>query len=270
MTPSFDRERFLALARARGLTIGEPCTFRPVTESTNDDALAALRDGAPSGALFVAGDQRRGRGRRGNGWHSSPDASLSFSILLRPALSLARASGLSLVVGLSVRQAVAQLLESVKSDARASVKWPNDVLVSRRKLAGILVESQVRAGRLSAAIVGVGLNVGRFNLPSDVALRAISLAEAGAADASREELLVAVLAELSSRLAALEAGDRGEMLPKTLLDEFASHDALRGLTIAVDSVKGRAAGIDATGNLLIESEGGARHRVASGHVEVLE
>jgi BirA family biotin operon repressor/biotin-[acetyl-CoA-carboxylase] ligase len=270
MTPDFDEARLLALVRARRLPIGEPCTFRAVTESTNDDALAAARDGAPSGSLFVAGEQLRGRGRRGNTWHSSPEASLAFSLLLRPRLSVERASGLSLVVGLSVRQAVSHVLESAKSDARASVKWPNDVLVSGRKLAGILAESQVHAGKLSAAVVGVGLNLGRFTLPSDVRNRATSLAEAGATGVGREELLVAILTELSSRLAALEAEHRGEMLPKTLLDEFERFDALRGLQIAVDGVKGRAAGIDETGNLLVEGADGARSRVAAGHVEILD
>jgi BirA family biotin operon repressor/biotin-[acetyl-CoA-carboxylase] ligase len=269
MTARFEAAHFSTLVRARGLTLGEPLAFREVTGSTNDDALAAASAGAPSGAVFVADAQRSGRGRRGSTWYSEPDASLSFSVLLRPDLTPERASGLSLVAGLAVRQAVDHLLERRSEQrARVSVKWPNDVWLGGRKLAGVLSESKVHGGKLVAAVVGIGLNLGRVALPDSVQFSSTSLAEAGVTNAGREELLADILAELANRLESF-AANRGEMLPKTLLEEFHRHDALRGLRISVEGATGRGAGIDGAGNLLVESEDGTLCRVAAGHVEIL-
>lgn len=228
----------------------------------------------------MAGEQRRGRGRRGSEWHSSAETSLAFSVLLRPKLSPELASGLSLVAGLAVRHAVATLLTRDGVAATASVKWPNDVLVGGKKVAGILAESQVQAGKLAAVVVGIGLNLGRITLPSDVERRATSLAEAGVRQIDREDLLVQILSALSTRLADLERPrDRAaedappnvtrQTLPSTLLYEFERHDALRGLRVTVDGASGTAAGIDGTGNLLVDAERGVRYAVAAGHVEIL-
>ena len=264
----FDTERYLALVRSAGLPLGEPLSFRVVTDSTNDDALAAARSGQAAGAVFVADEQRRGRGRRGSEWHSTPGASLTFSVLLRPNLAAERASGLSLVAGLAVRQVVASVLANVSPSNTVSVKWPNDVLLNGKKAAGILVESLVQGGTLTAVVVGLGLNVGRVVLPSDVEKRATSLAEAGVT-IGREELLVRLLAELASRVTELTARDRGEMLPKTLLSEFERHDALRGLRVSVAGKTGLATGIDAQGNLLVVDEREGRCAIPAGHVEIL-
>ena len=273
MSTPFAPERFVALARTQGTPLGEPLTFRPMTDSTNDDALDAARSGAPAGSLFVAGEQRRGRGRRGSEWHSTPDASLAFSVLLRPKVTPERAGGLSLVAGLAVRHAIAALLAREGIAAAASVKWPNDVWIGDKKVAGILTESQVQAGNLAAVVVGIGLNVGRVTLPSDVERRATSLAEAGVGDTDREALLVRILKELWTRLLhlerALEVPTERATLPESLVSEFSRYDALRGLHISVDGVSGAAAGIDAAGNLLVETERGARYAVAAGHVEIL-
>jgi BirA family transcriptional regulator, biotin operon repressor / biotin---[acetyl-CoA-carboxylase] ligase len=268
MSAPFDSDRYLELVRNAGLTLGQPLFYSAVSDSTNDDALAAARSGGASGAVFVAEEQRRGRGRRGSEWHSTPGASLSFSVLLRPNVTADRASGLSLVAGLAVRQAVATLFETTGRNAHASVKWPNDVLLSGKKVAGILVESLVQAGKVAAAVVGIGLNVGRVALPSQIETRATSLAEEGLAS-GREELLVGVLGELASRLHQLLDQGRQEMLPKTLLAEFERHDALRGLRVSVAGKIGVAEGIDELGNLALVDEQGDRCRLAAGHVEIL-
>jgi len=260
MTTPFDGERFRALAA--NLTLGTPCVVSALTDSTNDDALAAAREGAPHGALFVTDEQRKGRGRRGNTWHAPPGEALLFSVVLRPELAAERAACLSLVAGLAVRAAVAQELAKASVATTALVKWPNDVVVERRKVAGILVESQMRGERLGAAVVGVGLNVGRLELPDDVAARATSLALLGAS-VVREELLTSVLGELALRLGALE---RGETPLDTLATELSAHDALAGERVTVGAVTGTATGIDALGNLEVLDAAGCIHRVASGHV----
>ena len=260
MTPAFDAERFRALGRS--LTLGRECVVTRVTGSTNDDALNAARAGAPHGALFVADEQQHGRGRRGNTWHAPPGEALLFSVLLRPELPPERASSLALVAGLAVRAAVAQALAAGNVSRTAQVKWPNDVVVDKLKVAGILVESQMRGEKLGAAVVGIGLNTGRLELPPDVQPRATSLGALGAST-PREELLHNVLAELELRLARLE-GHRSPL--STLVTELSEHDALRGERVTVGDVEGTASGIDTVGNLKVVDATGRTHTVTSGHV----
>lgn len=266
MSRPFDAERFGALAR--GLTLGHPLVATLETASTNDDALAAARDGAPHGALFVTEEQSAGRGRRGSRWLAARGEGLLFSLVLRPNLSADRAPSLALLAGLAVREVVSALLGAAGTEHEALVKWPNDVVIAGTtltKLAGILVESQVRGGVLSAAIVGVGLNVGRLELPDDFSTRATSLATLGVR-VEREDLLAAVLRSFAARLTALENPESAAEMAV----ELSAVDALRGRELRVENLCGRGAGIDAEGNLCIIDEARVTRRIRSGHVEVLE
>jgi BirA family transcriptional regulator, biotin operon repressor / biotin---[acetyl-CoA-carboxylase] ligase len=255
----FDAARFSELARGRGLALGSPLTALEVTESTNDLALDAARAGAPHGATFIAEQQTRGRGRRGRQWSSPPGQNLTFSTLLRPKLEPERASSLTLAVGLAVRDVVA-----ARVGAEVGVKWPNDVVAQGRKVAGILVESQLVSGRISALVVGIGLNVSMRDLPPDISEIATSLALLGSAELERERLLCDLLAELDRRVRAHEALG----LP-ALLDELRAHDALLGRRISVEGAVGVARGIDRSGALLVEDERGQVSPIVSGTVEVL-
>jgi BirA family transcriptional regulator, biotin operon repressor / biotin---[acetyl-CoA-carboxylase] ligase len=255
----FDAARFLAQALERGLALGAPLTALEVTESTNDLALEAARAGVPHGATFVAEQQTRGRGRRGRQWSSPPGQNLTFSTVLRPQLEPERASSLTLAVGLAVRDVVA-----ARVGADVGVKWPNDVVAQGRKIAGILVESQLVSGRVTALVVGIGLNVAMRDLPPEIAEIATSLALLGAADLERERLLCDLLAELDCRVRAHEALG----LP-ALLDELRAHDTLLGRRISVENTLGVARGIDRSGALLVEDERGQVRPIVSGTVEVL-
>jgi BirA family biotin operon repressor/biotin-[acetyl-CoA-carboxylase] ligase len=260
MSAPFDSQRFTSLIG--GLPLGRPLVLTSVTDSTNDDALAAAREGAPHGAVFVTEEQRRGRGRRGNAWYAAPGEALLFSLVLRPSLPVERASCLALVAGLAVRAAVADALTLSGVPATVQVKWPNDVLVGGKKVAGILVESHVRGETLGAVVVGVGLNVGRLSLPDEIATQASSLLLLGATP-SREELLASVLRELEVRLQRL--GSK-EIPLSSLLGELQAFDALRGKQIRVGSLEGTGAGIDAFGYLELLDAERVTHKVRSGHV----
>lgn len=255
--PAFDPARAEALLAGRHAVLGRPLDYRAVTGSTNDDAMAAARAGAPHGATFVADEQTAGRGRRGHRWSAAPGENLTFSVLLRPRLELERLSALTLAVGLAVRDAVARRVR-----APVQVKWPNDVFVGGRKIAGILVESQLTAGRLSAVVVGVGFNVGMRELPEEIRESATSLALLDAAELDREALLVDLLEALATRA---ETYERAGLEP--MLDELARHDALRGTRVRIEGVEGIARGIDRDGALLVEDSAGTRRRVLSGTVE---
>lgn len=255
----FDLARFEAERDRLGLGLGRPLVWRDETESTNDDAIAAAKAGAAHGALFGAESQARGRGRRGSEWLSPPGAGLWFSVVLRPDLSPEVMPGLTLCAGLAVREAVA-----TRAFANVKVKWPNDVLVERQKLAGILVESQVSSGRLTSAVVGIGINVEQRAFPERLASIATSLALLEAVDRDRAVLLAEVLRGLEKRLPLLKSqGLRG------IAAELRRHDALLGVRLRVDGREGVGAGIDNEGRLLLQLPEGAPEPQLSGHVELL-
>jgi BirA family transcriptional regulator, biotin operon repressor / biotin---[acetyl-CoA-carboxylase] ligase len=255
----FDLARFEAERDRRGLGLGRPLVWRDETASTNDDAIDAAKAGAAHGALFGAESQVRGRGRRGGEWFSPPGAGLWFSLVLRPELSAELTPGLALCAGLAVREAVA-----TRAFANVKVKWPNDVLVERQKLAGILVESQVSSGRLTSVVIGVGINVEQREFPERLASIATSLALLEAVDRDRAVLLAEVLQGLEKRLPVLKSqGLRG------VAAELRRYDALLGARLRVDGREGVGAGIDNEGRLLLQLAQGAPEPQLSGHVELL-
>ncbi|MEI9941276.1 MAG: biotin--[acetyl-CoA-carboxylase] ligase [Pseudomonadota bacterium] len=255
----FDADRFRAEAREAKPKLGRPLMYQPVTGSTNDDALLAARSGAPHGSLFVADEQTAGRGRRGNTWLAAPGESLLFSLLLRPRLDLAQTSALTLAIGLALRDAIAPQLTDT-----AQIKWPNDLYVNDRKLAGVLVESQLQGDRLQAVVVGVGLNVATRDFPAEIAARATSLALLGAPRLERETLLQQLLNAMAARLEAYErTGVAG------ILVELNAADALRDKRVRVDAQVGTGRGLDDQGRLLLEDDSGVVHAIIAGTVELL-
>ncbi len=253
----FDAERFRAASRETKPKLGRPLMYQPVTGSTNDDALLAARSGAPHGSLFVADEQTAGRGRRGNSWLAAPGESLLFSVLLRPQLALAQTSALTLAIGLALRDAIGPLLTEA-----VHIKWPNDLYVDEKKLAGILLESQLQGEHLRGVVVGVGLNVTTRDFPPEIAARATSLALLGVSDVSRELLLQESLNQIALRLDAYQrTGIAG------ILDELNAADALRGKRLRVDAQLGLGCGIDEQGRLLLEDDSGAVHAIVAGSVE---
>jgi len=255
----FNVATFEQLRDARGLKLGTPLAWWAETQSTNDDALVAAKGGAPHGALFGAETQTRGRGRRGSEWVSTPGAGLWFSLLLRPELRAELAPGLALCAGLAVRQAVA-----ARVSADVQVKWPNDVHANGRKIAGILVESQVSGAHVSSVIVGIGINVAQREFPEPIAEVATSLSLLSANDQSRESLLADVLQAFEAELKRLlELGMAG------VADALRPYDALLGRELRVGELRGVGAGIDASGCLLVQRADGVVEPVVAGHVELL-
>ena len=249
--PAFDVARFAELQRARGLRWGQSLTHYPEIGSTNDEALKAARSGAPAGSVFVADHQYAGRGRSGKTWQSKPGAGLLFSVLLRPETSADRLASLTLAVGLGVRAAL-----RAATVGEFSVKWPNDVLGSGRKVAGVLCEGQLSGHSVEAVVIGVGINLSRQELPPELESTTTSLADlvlAGHTVPERETLIVEALAAIETRATRYFAHGF-----TTLHDEFMQHDALAGHRVAVSGaseVRGVARGVDHVVQLLVEDEG---------------
>jgi BirA family transcriptional regulator, biotin operon repressor / biotin---[acetyl-CoA-carboxylase] ligase len=178
--------------------------------------------------------------------------------LLRPAFGAERAPGLALCAGLAVRAAVAERVSE-----RVLVKWPNDVLAGDRKLAGVLVESQLSGARIASVVVGIGINVAQTAFEGPIADTATSLSMLSASDSSRERLLVDVLTHFETQLARLS-----ELGMPALAEALAPHDALFERRLRVDALEGHGAGIDESGRLRVRREDGSVELCASGHVEL--
>ncbi|HQR03920.1 MAG: biotin--[acetyl-CoA-carboxylase] ligase [Proteobacteria bacterium] len=225
-------------------------------DSTNSRMLARACAGAPSGTLLVAGQQTAGRGRRGRTWYSAPEDSLTFSLLWRFPPASDAPAGVSLAVGLALVKA----LESL-GIAGLGLKWPNDVLLDGRKLAGILVELQ--PGDTHSLVIGVGLNL---RLPSDLPTEVAGHASALPLPVGREILLATLLTSLASVLDAYAQGGFALLRPAWI-----SRHAWQGQTVVVhgerDPVRGRCQGVDTDGALLLETAAGLR-RIVGGEVSL--
>jgi BirA family biotin operon repressor/biotin-[acetyl-CoA-carboxylase] ligase len=243
------------------------------TGSTNADALELARDGAPEGVVVVADHQTAGRGRRSRRWLAPPGASLLVSVLLRPPATVSGA--VTMAVAVSMSDAVAAV-----AGVEAGLKWPNDLVVDDRKLAGILAEADWPAGAAMSAgwrapaahervpvVVGVGVNVS-WPAPSDVdevASTATALNWLGA-DVDRADLLVAFLTRLDGRYG--EAVRRGSAAG--VMDEWRRRSATLGRRVRVDigpdDVEGTAVDVTDDGHLVVETLEGGRRTFAVGDV----
>jgi BirA family transcriptional regulator, biotin operon repressor / biotin---[acetyl-CoA-carboxylase] ligase len=218
-------------------SVGSPRTHFRLTDSTNSRARELAAAGAPDGTLVTAAEQSAGRGRQGRSWTAPAGSALLCSLVVRSPPAL-----LPLRAGVAVAETVDQALNAVGSDT-ASIKWPNDVLIGARKVAGVLVE-----GRLSEdwAVVGVGVNVSVKvdELPRELHGHAGTL---GLGVDAIPQVLAGFLASFG----------RWREAPDTdVLRALRARDALRGRAIAWDSADGVAAGIDGDGRLLVDTEHG--------------
>ena len=211
------------------MTLGRPRLHLRVVDSTNGRARELAATGAPHGTLVTATEQTAGRGRQGRSWVAPAGSALLCSLVLREVPRL---------LPLAAGAAVAEL-----AGAEAQVKWPNDVLVRGRKLAGILVEGRPQEGW---AVLGIGVNVAleEADLPPELQGRVATLGRG----------VTAVEAVLEELLAALERWlPAGE---SAVLDAIRTRDALRGRAVRWSGGEGEAAGIDGDGRLLVRIEAG--------------
>lgn len=223
------------------------------TGSTNDDLLARVAQGGPSGLVRVAELQTRGRGRRGRQWHTGLGGALTFSILWRFVQGAGFLSGLSLAVGLGLMRVVRR-----HGAREAMLKWPNDLLWRHRKLAGILIELSGEVMGPTAAVIGIGLNVRLAQFVVDeIDQPVVDLAGIGV-EIDRNALLGECLAELDSILARFS--DRGfAPFAQEWNLAHAYHDKMVRLRMPDNSVQeGRVAGVAQDGALVLAVRSGTR------------
>ncbi|HEY7521053.1 MAG TPA: biotin--[acetyl-CoA-carboxylase] ligase [Methylomirabilota bacterium] len=227
-------------------------------DSTQTTAFALAAEGAEDRTVVVADYQASGRGRRGRAWEAPPGQSLLATILIRPRLTLAQWPAYSLVAAVAVAEALART-----AALAARLKWPNDVLIAGRKIAGILLESRL-VGATPAAVVavGVGINLAQRAFPAALAPRATSVAIETGRSVARDTMLEVLLEAFDAWRGRLE----GEGMAPVRARWLALADTI-GRRVSIDGVSGVAVDLDPDGALVLEG-GGRRHRVLAG--EVLE
>jgi len=237
---------------------GEPLQHFESTGSTNEVALAWARDDAPHGAVVTAESQTQGRGRRGRAWSSPAGKGLYLSLILRPDLPPAHVPRLTILAALAVAHTVEK-----SSGVVAETKWPNDVLIGGRKVAGVLCEAEWKDGKLSFAVVGIGLNVNfrTEDLPERVLFPATSLLIETETTRLISEVKHILLAELETLYSRYVNGDWDD-----LRAEYSRRCASTGRHVTVTNegsqYSGVAAGIDEDGLLLVQTAEGIRSVIA--------
>lgn len=238
--------------------LGRQRTDLDACGSTNDEAARLARAGASHGAIVIAASQRAGRGRDGHVWVSPPGAGLYLSIVLRPPLPAHDVPPLVLALGIAVCDAARA------HGAYAELKWPNDILVGRQKLGGVLVESESQGGRIQWIVVGIGVNlVG--DLPPE--LHAISIERARDGDpVDRETFIAELLAQLEmwiDRYIALGLPAVAEPWRTRMAPDLVCRATIDGILLV-----GVCAGLADDGALVLREATGAMHRVRSGDVQI--
>jgi BirA family biotin operon repressor/biotin-[acetyl-CoA-carboxylase] ligase len=229
--------------------------FSPVTGSTNSDAMAAARNGAPHGSVFFADEQRAGRGRGDHTWHSAAGEGLYVSVLLRPALAPAYLPLVPLVAGLAAADAIRAV-----TGLDVDLRWPNDLLLGPRKTGGILVEAQSESNAVAFVVVGIGINVHQREFAPGLATPATSLDLAAGyvfgQRTNRQALLVRLLESLEREARGLLDPAMRASIPARV---EAASSWIRGRNVEVHGPQeytGTTEGLDQYGFLLVRTADG--------------
>jgi len=237
-------------ARLKPGSLGLPLVHFPEIDSTNLEARRRAEAGAPHGTCLVAEHQSAGRGRLDRRWQAPKGSALLFSIILRPVLGLRRVFALNNLISLAVCRALEK-----HGGVEAAIKWPNDVYLEGKKLAGVLTEFTSRAEAVEYAVVGVGLNVNQeMDWLAGLDQPAMSLMAATGHAWNRATLLAQILEEMTALHDHFMAGGGDE-----LAQEYAQRSLILGLEVTVREGqavrRGKAVGFAPEGALLLEEDG---------------
>jgi BirA family biotin operon repressor/biotin-[acetyl-CoA-carboxylase] ligase len=252
------------------MTFGHPHHHFARIDSTNTRARGLAAAGAPHGTIVTASEQTAGRGRQGRTWTAPPNKALLYSAVVRPLEEH------HMLLPLAVPLAVCEAAEELNPDLECGVKWPNDVLVDGRKLAGVLIEARPQDGW---AVIGIGMNIriSRDEFPPELQDMAISLFKPGHKGGGRGSAgpspqlsagpppsAPSVAAEVLSQ--HLENWVQAE--PNEVLAAWRERDALKGCEVEWDDGSGVADGVDDRGYLVVVTPAGDRIAVGAGEVHL--
>lgn len=238
-------------------------------DSTNSEAFEMARLGAPAGTLVIAEEQTAGKGRKGRSWVSVAGKGLSFSIVLRPTQSLKSWPLLTHVASVALIETLKDLhsLKVIPHPLNVDLKWPNDVLISGRKCAGILLETVTEAGP-PAAVVGLGINIRRGSVPQPLESAAVCLDEMAHTLVPRRQVLVHFLRKFQEYYLVFEEGNH-----HVLLEQWKSHSSMwEGAQVwIIEGNERRSAitcGLSDIGGLMVRTPEGRVETVLAADVSV--
>ncbi len=252
--------------RLNGRRLGGKLHYFAELGSTNTHARVLAEGGAPEGEIVIAESQTEGRGRLGRRWESPPFVNLYLSIILRPRLAPACAPQITLMAAVALVETIRPLIEPTPI-----IKWPNDILVGGKKIAGVLSEAVCDFERVAHVILGIGLNLNYRggSMPPDIRNRATSLADLTGSSVDRESVLLRLIHNLDRCYGELE-----ESGFESLRSRWDRYFSLRGRRVRIENLNrvctGYARGIDRNGALLVEDDRGELQKIYAGDVIPLE
>ena len=225
--------------------------------------MRMAQNGAEQGLVIVADKQTAGKGRRGRSWESPKGENLYFSILLKPALEPEKVPAITLVMAYSVAKAIRNHL-----GMPVGIKWPNDLVLSKKKVCGILTEMHMDGYEIQDVIVGVGINVNMKEFPEELQDKATSLFLEKGEVIQRESLLQAVLDEFGVQLRMFLDNQNLSFLKDSYNELLINREKEVVVLEPSGEYKAKALGINQAGELLVEREDGATEIVYAGEVSV--
>jgi len=254
-------DRLFIFEVTRGLNtkfIGKKIHYFDYLASTMDLAMQLGMQAAPSGTLVLAESQTKGRGRLGRSWFSPKYKGIYLSLILRPGILPAASPILTLLSAVSICEAIKKVV-----DLDAQIKWPNDVFIHNKKVAGILTEMNAEVDKVNFVVTGIGLNVN--NDKKSLIAQATSLKEQAGASVNRILLLQELLRRIENNYFLLE--DKGSQV---IVDKWRNFSFTLGRRVKVycqnKHIEGSAVDIDNDGGLLIRKDSGLMQKVSSGDV----
>lgn len=244
--------------------LGRKIHFEESVTSTQKIAHQLAYDGAPEGTLIVAEEQTSGRGRLSRVWHSPKHTGVWMSLILRPNLPPAKAPQLTLLTAVAITQAIEEV-----TGLRPDIKWPNDILINKKKTVGILTEMQAEADKINSVIIGMGINVNQAleHFPEELHSIATSLSIELGEPVNRAELIQKILVKFETLYHKyLEHG----FFPIKLLWESYAISIGKRITARTitGTLKGEAKGITEDGVLMLEDDQGMIHYIHSADIQI--
>lgn len=250
-------------SRIRTRWAGRNLSYLKETDSTNNDAKRCMEEGGVHGTLIVAERQTAGRGRRGRLWESPEGTAIYMTIGMKPEFAPDKVSMLTLVMALSVAEAIEE-----QSGLEAGIKWPNDVVVNKRKVCGILTEMILEAEYIRCVVTGVGINVNQPSMPEEIAQTATSLFIEKGEKLSRAALIESVMRHFENNYDCFIGSLDLSELKEAYEARLANKNQLVRVLDPKGEYEGIARGIRCTGELIVELPDGIVREVYAGEVSV--
>ena len=241
--------------------IGRSVVHHFRADSTNTIALNLAQQGAEHGTVVVAEEQTAGRGRLGRTWYSEKASGIYVSVILRPPLSPAAAPILTLMAGVSAQRALSAI-----TGLGVDIRWPNDLLVNGKKVAGILTEMNAELGRLHAVVLGIGINVNHLEMPAGLKPTATSLRIESQRPWSRVQILIALLREMEKFYhLLLEKGNAAIIEGWAAASTYAQGKLIR-IVMGEAETRATTAGLDPSGALRVRYDDSREEALVAGEI----